>query len=293
MPSFRQGRYIEASIQSVLDQRYPDLEFFVIDGGSDDETVSVLQRYSDRLTGWTSERDRGQSHAINKGLARSTGVLFNWLNSDDRLRPGALAAVARAWDAAAPDVIVGACDVVDMKTRRKLHCFEPRPPRRLASFFKSGGIVMGQSSTFVSTAVMRRVNGVREDLSCVMDWDLYLRITRERGDALTTIALPEVLSELSDHPDTKTQQQAARFRQEAIAVLSALEPALGREDRRALQPWLNNLKAQEQVARTLESQDGGQGRRLLELLVKQPSVLLSRFYWGAWKRVCETDRCRP
>lgn len=89
-PSYNQGRFIEETIRSILLQGYPNLEYIVIDGGSSDETVSILEKYSPWITYWVSEPDQGQSHAINKGFARATGLLGNWINSDDLLCQGAL-----------------------------------------------------------------------------------------------------------------------------------------------------------------------------------------------------------
>ena len=95
-PSYNQGQFIEEAIRSVLLQGYPDLEYIIIDGGSTDQTVEIIKKYEPWLAYWESEPDKGQSHAINKGLAKSTGKLFNWHNSDDILMPNCLGLLAEA-----------------------------------------------------------------------------------------------------------------------------------------------------------------------------------------------------
>lgn len=82
-PTFNQGKFIEKSILSVLNQNYPNLEYIIIDGGSSDDTLDIIKKYENRITFWISEKDNGQSHAINKGLQKSSGDIINWLNSDD------------------------------------------------------------------------------------------------------------------------------------------------------------------------------------------------------------------
>jgi glycosyltransferase involved in cell wall biosynthesis len=94
-PSYNQGRFLEQTIRSVLDQGYPNLEYFVLDGGSTDGSAEIVRRYADRLAGWTSEPDGGQFDAINKGFARATGEIMAWLNADDLYCPWTFETVAR------------------------------------------------------------------------------------------------------------------------------------------------------------------------------------------------------
>ncbi len=97
-PSFNQGQYIEETILSIVNQNYPNLEFIIIDGGSTDNTVSIIKKYEKFITYWVSEKDLGQANAINKGLKYATGEIFNWINSDDILNEGALFKIALAYD---------------------------------------------------------------------------------------------------------------------------------------------------------------------------------------------------
>ena len=104
-PSYNQAPFIERTLRSVLDQGYPDLQYFVQDGGSKDGTADILERHADRLAGFDCQPDGGQAQAINRGFARTDGEIMAWLNSDDILLPGALAHVAAKF-AAHPEIDV-------------------------------------------------------------------------------------------------------------------------------------------------------------------------------------------
>src|SRR4051812_20683804 len=96
-PSYNQGHFLEQTIQSVLDQNYPNLEYIICDGGSKDQSVEIIKKYEKHLAYWCSEKDRGQSHAINKGFERATGDIYAYINSDDFFHPGAFDRVAETW----------------------------------------------------------------------------------------------------------------------------------------------------------------------------------------------------
>ncbi len=94
-PSFNHVRYIEATMQSVLAQDYPHIEYMIVDGDSNDGTVDIIKKYESKLAWWVSEKDKGQTDAINRGFARAKGEILAWLNSDDTYEPGAVSAAVK------------------------------------------------------------------------------------------------------------------------------------------------------------------------------------------------------
>ena len=178
-PSYNQGAFIEQTIRSVLDQEYPDLEYIVIDGGSNDNSVDIIRKYSDALTSWVSEPDRGQSHAINKGFAQASGDIFGWLNSDDRLEPGCLEVVADAF-MRNPEtgVFVGHGRKVDTAGET---VYYKKPDEltfeRLCGWMNGGNFM--QPSCFFRRSAWESAGPLDEDIHIAMDVDLWLRMIKK------------------------------------------------------------------------------------------------------------------
>ena len=206
-PSYNQGRYVEQTIRSVLLQGYPNLEYIVMDGGSTDESVEVIEKYAGHLAHWESEKDRGQSHAINKGFARSTGDVLCWLNSDDFFLPGTLRAVVETlFEGEGARAVVGHCVQVYADGRpphRGLGRFEGL--ERLLQFWK--GYQMHQPSIFWRREVFERVGFLDEGLHMTMDFDYWVRVARH----FEFKNIDRDLSCATYHEEAKTGDGFARY----------------------------------------------------------------------------------
>jgi glycosyltransferase involved in cell wall biosynthesis len=198
-PSFNQGKFLEKTILSVLEQGYPNLEYIIVDGGSSDESVEIIKKYADRLNYWVSEPDRGQSHAINKGFERATGEIFGWLNSDDWYHPGALLAVVEAF-AANPDAgaVVGAGEMVDEAGIELFRC-EPFPVT-VETLYNWQEQFFWQPSCFFSKKAWAECGPLDEEIHYAMDLDLWFNMAKNFSFALT----PADLSCSLKHAQAKT-----------------------------------------------------------------------------------------
>ena len=220
-PSFNQGAYIEETIRSVLLQGYPNLEYLIIDGGSTDQTVDIIKKYAAWITYWVSEPDRGQSDAINKGLARATGEWVNWLNSDDFLLPGALFALVAAARSDTRHILAGTTlNIRDGATFGRYATRLETGPR--APFF----LGVNQPGSLLRLADMRAAGGVRTDLSLCMDLDLWQRIIGVHGpDCVHRI--PDEVAVYRYHAESKTCRETDPFALEEYALLFDLAVSLG------------------------------------------------------------------
>lgn len=198
-PSFQQGDYIERTIRSILDQGYPNLEYFVQDGGSKDGTVTVLKKYEGKLSGWISEKDCGQSQAINLGLAKTSGEIMAWLNSDDLLLPGALAIVADYFNSHPEvDVVYGNRLLIDENDMQIGRWIMPGHDSEVLSWVD----YVPQETLFWRRSIWDKVGGqIDESFRFAMDWDLLVRF---RDAGATFAHIPCFLGAFRIHEQQKT-----------------------------------------------------------------------------------------
>lgn len=219
-PSLNSATWIKATIESVLTQDYPRLEFIVMDGGSTDETHAILRSFADRLT-WYAEPDSGISQAVNRGWARSRGEILAWIGSDDLYRPGAVAAAAAALTAQpATTAVYGNCDVIDAQGRVVGRV--PTGP------FDRGRILgwnyLAQPAVFMRRTALARAGWLDESLYNVMDHDLWIKLARQ-GDMAY---VPMTWAAVRVHSQTVTNRQIRRAGEETVRIVTRAvnDPAL-------------------------------------------------------------------
>jgi glycosyltransferase involved in cell wall biosynthesis len=173
-PSFNQARFLERTMQSVLGQDYPRVEYIVVDGGSTDASPGIIRNYSSRLAWWISEPDGGQTDAINKGFAHAHGEILAWLNSDDTWLPGAAAAAVEAFSQN-PDcgLIYGAANYIDEQDRVIGRFPSAQTDDRL---LRQGYVHIPQQAAFFRGDLWRTVGPLDPSFYFAMDYDLWTRI---------------------------------------------------------------------------------------------------------------------
>ena len=247
-PSYQQGQFIRETIDSVLAQGYPNLEFIIIDGGSTDDTVEIVSGYAERISHFVSEADRGQSHAINKGFGLATGEILCWLNSDDQLAPDALATVALAFRVHAPDMVAGICEVYEgeqLVHRHLTSCADgPLPLSELLDLDRgwNAGQFFYQPEVFFSRSLWDKAGGyVREDVHFSMDYELWCRFALHKA-RLKVLGSP--LARFRSHSGQKTHDIPG-FKKELKTVRESFCKKFGVRARPSTRPrvdWSKRLR---------------------------------------------------
>ena len=207
-PSYNQGHYLEETINSIISQQYTNYELIIIDAGSTDNTVDVIKKYEKHITYWVSEPDRGQSHAIQKGLAHVTGDIVNWINSDDLVAPGAFHALAREFDLDRYDVLCGNCDYF-LNDLGHLDLRNERMGLGATVGDTFLGRKINQPSTFFKASIMKNL-GIDEQFHFTMDLDLWYRYLLLAGQERIVLS-DTLLTYFRLHDSSKTVALLPRF----------------------------------------------------------------------------------
>ncbi|HTL61929.1 MAG TPA: glycosyltransferase family 2 protein [Nitrospira sp.] len=210
-PSFNQGRFIRETIESVLSQDYPNLEYLVIDGGSTDETQEVLKAYGSRLC-WVAEKDEGQADAVNKGLRKAKGEIFGWLNSDDTYLPGTISKIVQFFQAFPSVALVyGQAKYVDAEGRVVgWHPVEEFDYKRLAET-----CFISQPAVFFRREVFEEVGPLDICLHYAIDYEYWMRA----GKKFTLRYMPELLATMRFHGEAKTVARRQEAQEEVILAI--------------------------------------------------------------------------
>ena len=220
-PSFNQAAFLEETIQSVLSQDYPNLEYWIIDGGSTDGSVEIIQKYADRLAGWVSEKDHGQAEAINKGFARATGDIVAWINSDDYYLPGAIAAAVAVLQAR-PECSLAFSDVLSVDGSGQAFNVMTFGPWGLDELMQFN--IIAQPGVFMRRSALEQAGYLDESYRYMLDHHLWLRVAQAGPLAY----VPERWAAARFHAAAKNVAQAAGFGREAVRIAGwmADQPAL-------------------------------------------------------------------
>ncbi len=218
-PSYNQAQYIEQTINSVLSQNYPNLEYIIIDGGSTDGSVEIIKKYEKHLAYWVSEKDRGQSHAINKGLARVSGEVVNWLNSDDYYEPGSLKLVSDYLADPLTQVLCARSNIVrDEKVFRQSTGTDVYPNNLPKTI---GWARIDQPETFFRRSAYQKVGLLNENLHYVMDREWWMRYLFHFGlEGIKQVN--DTIVNFRLHDRSKTESKKLEFDREGIQLYTSL-----------------------------------------------------------------------
>jgi glycosyltransferase involved in cell wall biosynthesis len=214
-PSYNQARFLEATLRSVLEQDYPNIEYLVVDGASTDGSVDVIRRYADRLTWWVSEKDSGQSEAINKGLRRACGQIVGWLNSDDIYLPGAVSAAVNAFQSnPAAAVVYGDALAIDAygKAFNTMHA----RPYSLVDLMAFN--IICQPAAFMRRSVLEQVDYLNPVYNLLMDTLLWINLAQ----IAPVVYVPQTWAAARYHDQAKNRTRGAAYGKEARVLVEDL-----------------------------------------------------------------------
>ena len=285
-PSYNQGRFLQETIDSVLSQGIADLEYIIVDGGSTDESVEVIKRHERHLAWWVSEKDRGQSHAINKGIARANGTWLAYLNSDDVYLPGALQSLLDALRAKPTARWIAGGVVGFGSAEMPVHEWHlPTVPHGMLDLLSSR-FQMAQPGHIWSRALVQQVGGFDESLRYLFDINLYAALI---AHGVTCEALDRPVAGYRFHATSKTVAEGSLFEKEWDIIRARYVTSLAPLDRLRATHRIGLLKAQALVTEAAALADAGDGAAaragFAHAVRRHPGVLFMRAGAGCARRL--------
>ena len=288
MPSLNQCGYLREALQSVLDQRYPALELIVMDGGSSDGSVDVIRTFEERLSYWESCEDRGQAHAINKGFAKATGDVLCWLNSDDVLLPGALNAVAFAFESNPGWKWVSGAILNFGEGLHRIAGVYELPSRRVDWLVRCP---ISQPATFWRRGLYERHGELDESYHFALDYEYWVRFVFG-GETLRLMRRP--LAAFRLHDTSKTVSETEKFRQEEARLReqygAMLTPGEAARLRKAVAAMAGSDELAAAVGMLEEGRQVEARASVMRTLKRQPGLLFTRTGAASLYRVTANKR---
>jgi glycosyltransferase involved in cell wall biosynthesis len=269
-PSYNQGQFLEETILSVISQGYPNLEFIIIDGGSTDNSIQIIKKYEPWISYWVSESDRGQGHALNKGITKATGEFLFWLNSDDICLPGSIQKTMETFQQSREaKLVIGQAYIINEhneiigELRSRYSSWEdlvidPRNSIR-------------QVSSFFSRSLFSELGMINENLHIAMDTDLLVRFTQFNKP----IIIEDYIAAYRTHSEAKTYTQILKGYAETDRVREKFlidKILLKKYQFRSAKNWLR-------IARSNEYSLMNRVKCLVRSIIIKPNITLSRIFW--------------
>ncbi len=280
-PSYNQAQFLEKTIESVVNQNYPNIEYIIIDGGSTDGSVEIIKKYASKIYYWESKKDEGQSFAINRGLSLASGEIVTWLNSDDYYLPETLKKVAEYWNKQPFHFLVGNCYFVDengiqlsIQNKSKLINNNYYLPF-------TNKCIINQPGSFFSLAIFKQLGPLDTNLHYSMDVDFWLKIASSN---YKFDYIDEYLCNFRRHPKTKSALGNLQFIEETMTsyfftkTLPLLNPSYYSKSKKiCIDSYLYHLRIDHQSSKLY--------RQGLKNLFNEPTVVIKHLFLYSIKKV--------
>jgi len=284
-PSYNQADYLEETIRSVLLQKYPNLEYLVIDGSSRDGSVDILKKYDKWIDYWVSEPDEGQTQAINKGVEKATGDWIIYINSDDILYPGALLKVGRkAQEQPGATWIAGSTQVFGAEGNYNIKKPDTKGIEKPGNWI-SYKVHVPQHSSFVRSDIYRELGNYDENLQYVFDLEFGLRMG---FNGLKPMVIDDVLAGFRIHGSSKTEQSRLPFLREQEELIEKYSDAMKRKEIEETRKTIHSMIASNTIYDSLKEQNATSGtilKAVLKAISIDSSIITKRHFWGALKQI--------